>query len=62
MKIFIGMRNVAKDLFVDRLEIKTATETRQQRQKRVRDKRRKQLEDSFNSVGIGYHEQQGWFK
>ena len=62
MKIFIGMRNVAKGLFVDRLEIKTAIETRQQRQKRVRDKRRKQLKDSFNSVGIGYHEQQGWFK
>ena len=62
MKIFIGMRNVAKSLFIDRLEIKTTIETRQQRQKRIRDKRRKQLEDSFNSVGYGYHGQQGWFK
>ena len=62
MKIFIGMRNVAKGVFLSNLEKTRIQETRKERQLRIKKERQKQLEDSFNSVGYGYHEQQGWFK
>ncbi|MEG1232285.1 MAG: hypothetical protein RSE18_00490 [Acinetobacter sp.] len=62
MKVIIGMQNVAKGVFLSNLEKTRIQETRKERQLRIKKERRKQLIDSLNSVGYGYHEQQGWFK
>ncbi len=60
MNLFQALENVRLGLFIQRLEKLKTIETRKQRKLRVGKERTKQLEDSFNSVGLGYHKQHGW--
>lgn len=57
MNLFQALENVRLGLFIQRLEKLKTIETRKQRKLRVAKERTKQFEDSFNSVGMGYHKQ-----
>ena len=61
-KLFSDVARVNRGYFSKPCKPFADFETRQQRRKRVAEKRRKEFSDSFNSVGIGCHEQQGWLK
>lgn len=61
MKLLHDFKKTINGFFITSWGKLTSIETRAQRQKRMRDERRKQLMDSFNADGYGYHKQKGWF-
>lgn len=62
MKLLNDLKRVSDGLFINSISKSQTFESRKERQARVKAKRLKELEHSFMSVGVGYHEQQGWFK
>lgn len=62
MNVLIDLKNAVSGIFVGRFKKIDIHQDRGERRKAILKKRRKQLIDSYNSVGDGYHKQHGWIE